>query len=55
VYTTTCFGPVCWPLSGCTVNLTNSYTICAWGTVQPDDGQYTGPKHVIVYPMYYSV
>jgi len=22
--------------------------------VQPDDGQYTGPKHV-VYPMYYSV
>jgi len=24
-------------------------------TVQPDDGQYTGPKHVVVYPMYYSV
>ena len=24
-------------------------------TVQPDDGQYTGPKHVVPYPMYYSV
>jgi hypothetical protein len=24
-------------------------------TVQPDNGQYTGPKHVVVYPMYYSV
>ena len=23
--------------------------------VQPEDGQYTGPKHVVVYPMYYSV
>ena len=23
--------------------------------VQPDDGQYTGPKHVVAYPMYYSV
>ena len=24
-------------------------------TIQPDDGQYTGPKHVVVYPKYYSV
>jgi len=24
-------------------------------TVQPDDGQYTGPKHVVVYPVYYSM
>jgi len=32
-YTTTCFGPVYWPSSGCTVNLTISHTICAWGTV----------------------
>jgi len=31
-YTTTSFGPVYWPSSGCTVNLTSSYTICAWGT-----------------------
>jgi hypothetical protein len=23
--------------------------------VQPEDGQYTGPKHVVVYSMYYSV
>ena len=23
-------------------------------TVQPDDGQCIGPKHVVVYPMYYS-
>jgi len=32
-YTTTCFVPVYWPSSGCTVKLTSSYTICAWGTV----------------------
>ena len=32
-YTTTCFGPVYWTSSGCTVNLTSSYTICAWGIV----------------------
>jgi len=24
-------------------------------TVQPDDRQYTGPKHVVVYPMHYAV
>jgi hypothetical protein len=24
-------------------------------TVQPDDGQYTGSKLVVIYPMYYSV
>jgi len=30
-YTPTCFGPVYWPSSGCTVNLTSSCTICAWG------------------------
>jgi hypothetical protein len=33
VHTTTCFGPVYWPSSGCTINLTSSYTIRAWGTV----------------------
>jgi len=33
VDTTTCFGPVYWPSSGCTVNLISSYTICVWGTV----------------------
>ena len=33
VHTTTCFGPVYWPLSGCTVNLISSYTICTWGTL----------------------
>jgi len=33
VHTTTCFGPVYWPSSGC---------------IQPDDGQYTGPKQVVV-------
>jgi hypothetical protein len=32
-YTTTCFGPVYWPSSGCTVNLTSSYTTRACGTV----------------------
>jgi hypothetical protein len=32
-YTTTCFGSIYWPSSGCTVNLTSSYTIYAWGTV----------------------
>jgi len=30
VHTTTCFGPVYWQLSGCIINLTSSYTICAW-------------------------
>jgi len=29
VHTATCFGPVYWPSSGCIVNLTSSYTICA--------------------------
>jgi len=29
VHTTTCFGPVYWPSSGCIINLINSYTICA--------------------------
>jgi hypothetical protein len=29
VHTTTCFGPVYWPLSGCIINLVISYTICA--------------------------
>jgi len=33
VHTTTCFGPVYWPSSGCTINLTSSCTICAWGTL----------------------
>jgi hypothetical protein len=23
--------------------------------IQPDDDQYTEPKHVVVYPMYYCV
>jgi len=23
-------------------------------TLQPEDGQCTGPKHVVVHPMYYS-
>jgi len=32
-YTTTCFGPVYWPSSDFTINLTSSYTICAWGTL----------------------
>ena len=71
VHTTTCFGPVYLPSSGCIINLISSYTICAWGTlggpdlvppqylthilqllikfiIQPDDGQYTGPKHVVL-------
>jgi hypothetical protein len=30
VHTTTCFGPVYWPLSGCIINLISSYTIYAW-------------------------
>jgi threonine/homoserine/homoserine lactone efflux protein len=60
VYTTTCFGLVYWPSSGYTVNLTRSYTICAWGTVggneiSSDDGQYTGPKRVVVYAVYILV
>ena len=38
VDTTTCFGPVYWPLSGCIIN----------SLTQPDDGQYTGPKHVVI-------
>ena len=33
VHTTTCFGPVYWPSSGCNINLISSYTVCAWGTV----------------------
>ena len=33
VHTTTCFGPVYWPSSGCIINLISSYTICAWVTV----------------------
>jgi hypothetical protein len=33
VHTTTCFGPLYWPSSGCTVNLTSNYTIFAWGTL----------------------
>ena len=33
VHTTTCFGPVYWPSSGCIINLTSSYTIRAWGTL----------------------
>ena len=33
VHTTTCFGPVCRPSSGCTVNLTSGCTISAWGAV----------------------
>jgi hypothetical protein len=60
VHTTTCFGPAYWPSSGCIINLISSYTVCAWIThahivqllvkfiIQPDDGQYTGPKHVVV-------
>ena len=32
VHTTTCFGPVYWPSSGCIINLISSYTICAWVT-----------------------
>jgi len=31
VHTTTCFGPVYWPSSGCIINLVSSYS--AWGTV----------------------
>jgi len=34
VHTTTCFGPVYWPSSGCIINLISSYTIYAgvlWG------------------------
>ena len=30
LHTTTCFGPVYWPSSGCIINLTSSYTIYAW-------------------------
>jgi hypothetical protein len=30
VYTTTCFGPVYWPSTGCIINLISSYTIYAW-------------------------
>ena len=30
--------------------LSRNYT-----NIQPDDGQYRGPKHVVVYPMYYSL
>ena len=33
VHTTTCFGLVYWPSSGCTITFTSCYTICAWGTV----------------------
>jgi hypothetical protein len=33
VHKTTCFGPVYWQSSGCIINLTSSYTICAWGTL----------------------
>ena len=60
VHTTSCFGPVYWPSSGCIINSISSYTICARGThahivqllvkfiIQPDNCQYTGPKHVVV-------
>jgi hypothetical protein len=34
-----CFGPVYWPSSSCTVNLTSSYTICAWGTLGGGGGE----------------
>jgi len=30
VHTTTCFGPVYWPSSGCIINLISSYAIYAW-------------------------
>ena len=33
VHTTTCFGPVYWPSSGCIINLISSYTVCAWVTL----------------------
>jgi hypothetical protein len=33
VHTTTCFGPVYWPSSGCIINFISSYTICAWVTL----------------------
>ena len=33
VHTTTCFGPVYWPSSGCIINFMSSYTICAWVTL----------------------
>jgi hypothetical protein len=42
LHTTTCFGPVYWTLSGCITNLLIKFII------QPYDGQYTGPKHVVV-------
>jgi len=48
VHTTTCFGPVCWLSLGCITNLISIYTICVIKfIIQPDDGQYTGPKHVV--------
>ena len=34
---------------------THTYCIAAcYDIVQTDDDQRTGPKHVVVYPMYYS-
>ena len=33
VHTTTCFGPVDWPSSGCIINLISSYTICVCVTL----------------------
>ena len=42
----TCFGPVFWPSSGSTANLTSSYTICAWGALGRTRSRFTLPTTV---------
>ena len=51
-HTTTCFGPVYWPSSVCIINLISSYIYTF--IIQPDDGQYTGPEHVVVCIIFYE-